>query len=338
MKIAVFHNLPLGGAKRVLDRQVKHLSQKHEVRIFTLDWQLYGHRLKRDFDNFFHLSQKHKKLAERIDGKGFDVCLVHPDKLTQAPFLLRYLRTPSIYYCHELLRIAYEKELAFKEKVGFGKVWYERMTRLLRKRIDRDNARQATKILVNSKFVLRKVRESYGVKAKVCYPGVDAEKFKIKNLKLKNRSQLLFVGEPTNINGYSLARRISTLVGVNLKVISGFKLTDRELVNEYSRSICTLCLSHNEPFGLVPLESMACGTCVLAVNEGGYKETILDGKTGFLLRRDPKEFAKKIVYLIEHPEVAEEMGKAGRRHVKLNFNWKKHVKCLEKEIVLVSRK
>ena len=63
----------------------------------------------------------------------------------------------------------------------------------------------------------------------------------------------------------------------------------------------------------------------------------MDGKTGFLLKRDPKEFTEKILYLIKHPEVAERMGKEGRKHVKKNFTWERHNECIEKELLRISK-
>lgn len=326
MKIAVFHNLPAGGAKRVLDEEVKFLSKKHEVTVFKCD----GGIKVRDL---FILRKLHQKLAEKINQRGFAVCLVHPDKLTQAPFLLRYLRIPSLYYCEELLRIGYEKELEFKDKVVFFKKWYENMTRILRKKIDQDNARAATKIFVGSDYIKEKVKKAYGKKAEICPCGVDTSVFH--SPKTKKIKQLLFIGEKEKINGFDLAKEVVNLLNnqVKLKIISGFKLTDSQLAAEYSRSFATLCISYNEPFGLVALESMACGTPVLAVNAGGYKETILDGKTGFLLKRNPKEFAEKVLYLIKHTQIRKRMGIIGRKHVIKNFSWQTHNQKLEKCLI-----
>lgn len=48
-------------------------------------------------------------------------------------------------------------------------------------------------------------------------------------------------------------------------------------------------MSKNEDFGMVSIESMSSGIPVVAPNEGGYKETIINGKTGILLEKNSSE-------------------------------------------------
>jgi len=60
------------------------------------------------------------------------------------------------------------------------------------------------------------------------------------------------------------------------------QVTDEELVELYKNAKGFLALAQDEDFGITPVESMICGTPVIAYNGGGYKETIVDGKTGVL--------------------------------------------------------
>ncbi len=361
MNIAVYHNLPAGGAKRVLFEEVRRLSLKHNIDLYEMDSEdkdfldirffannvyifkinlfnnlpIFINRIYRDWKNFFSLRKIHYDIAKKINSKPYDVCLIHPDKFTQAPFLLRYINLPTVYYCHELLRIAYEKELRFNEKVVFYKTLYENLTRKYRKKIDKVNAQKASIILTNSEYVSKKVKRFYKREASVCYPGVDLKVFK-KISKKKNK--ILFVGERHKIDGYDLIEKALSFVPKNIdfefEVVSfSKKRTDRKLAKKYSESILTLCTSINEPFGLIAIESMACETPVLAVKEGGYKETVLHGKTGFLLKRDPKEFSEKITYLLENPKLAEDMGRNAREYVSKKFSWERHYRLLE-EVML----
>lgn len=326
MKIAVIENLPQGGAKRVVLEEIRYLSKKHQVKHFELNFELKGFRLIKDFHNFVSLSLEHKKLAQEIDSLGFDVCLVHPSKLTQAIFTLRYLNTPSLYYCHELLRIAYEKELAFNLEVPWYKKYYEQATRIIRKRIDRKNAKSANLIVANSKYTAKKIKKVYNRKADVIYPGVDEKVFK--PYKLAKKNQLLFVGEENEINGYPFAKRIANEANLNLKVVKGFKLSDKELAKEYSQSLATLCTSYNEPFGMAATESIACGTPVLAVNDGGYKETVVNSKNGFLLPRKEKFFVEKLSGI----KSLRKGDRYFRDLIKSNFSWEKHGFEIERKL------
>lgn len=62
------------------------------------------------------------------------------------------------------------------------------------------------------------------------------------------------------------------------------KLRDNNKLPKYIRNaIASICISKNEDFGMVAIESMACGTPVIAVDEWGYRESIIDGETGFLI-------------------------------------------------------
>jgi ADP-heptose:LPS heptosyltransferase len=202
MKIAVFHNLPEGGALRTVCEQIKGLSKKHKVDLYQFSNSFYKdikkysdnvyvynfslenklpsflNRLYRDFRNFILLYLHHKKLARDIDNKLYDVVLVHTDMWTESPFILRLLKTPNVYHCHEILRFVYEKSLAFNENVSFIKRKYEHIIRNVRKMVDKKNAIAADKIVTSSDFVKTQVGRIYKKNAALCYPGVDVDIFK----------------------------------------------------------------------------------------------------------------------------------------------------------------
>lgn len=98
---------------------------------------------------------------------------------------------------------------------------------------------------------------------------------------------------------------------------------DREnLPYYYSASDVTVVPSYYEPFGLVPLESMACGCPVIASRVGGLQFTIKEGKTGYLVpSRDTNAFAEKIAFLISHPTIRKTMRENGIDRVKHMFSW-----------------
>jgi len=58
------------------------------------------------------------------------------------------------------------------------------------------------------------------------------------------------------------------------------QVSDEELAKLYAGAKATIVASEDEDFGIVPVESMACGTPVIAVKAGGFLETVIEGKTG----------------------------------------------------------
>jgi glycosyltransferase involved in cell wall biosynthesis len=77
--------------------------------------------------------------------------------------------------------------------------------------------------------------------------------------------------------------------------------SDEVLVDLYRRCLLLIFTARNEDFGMVPLEAMACGTPVLAVDRGGPRETVLDGRTGWLRPADTQVFADVIGTVLAAP-------------------------------------
>lgn len=366
MKIAVFYNLNFGGAKRAVFDQVKLLKDKgHLVDVYTTDLETDAFDLSKtasnfhrfyyqqtenktpflsrfinDIRTFFILPRLHKKIAKKIDKEDYDIVLVHPDKITQAPFILKFLKTKSVYYCQEPLRIVYEYNLRAKN-LGTIKYIYEQITRAIRKKIDLENVRSATFTLSSCYHVRERMIASYGVYPKVSYLGINKKIFVSSNVKKKN--QILFLGNKEVVNdGYDLAnqaiKELPKKLRPTLKIIAWVKdnnerLTDQELAKEYSSSLAVVCPNRLETFGLVPLESMACGVPVIATNVSGHRETIIDGKTGFLTDFDPIQIKDKILWLIENPALAKKIGEGGRLHIESNWTLNKRIIELEKQLI-----
>lgn len=89
------------------------------------------------------------------------------------------------------------------------------------------------------------------------------------------------------------------------------------LVGHYQTAAALLFpIQWEEPFGLVMIEAMSCGTPVIAYNRGSVSEIVIDGKTGFIV--DPKEGVKGLVNAIKR--IGEIDRTACRRHVERHFS------------------
>lgn len=77
-----------------------------------------------------------------------------------------------------------------------------------------------------------------------------------------------------------------------------------------------------EPFGITPLEAMACATPVIGSEVGGIKYSVVDGKTGFLVPPNaPKVLADRISLLLNNKDLLNNMGEWALKHVCANFTW-----------------
>lgn len=392
MRIAIYHNLPSGGAKRALYELTRRLSIQHTLDVYTLetanhefgDLRLHVHQhsihpvsLLGEFGsplgrlnplirlvNLQRVSRINEKIALDIDANQYDVVFVNPCQFETAPSLLRFIqKTPTVYFCHEPPRIIYE-EMPERPYAVKSSRWRNMLNRVdplpgiyysARKRIDRLNILSANKVLVNSGFMGKSIRKIYDIDPEVCYLGSDSEMFD-PNGSIKSHS-LLSVGSLTPLKGFDFLVEALANLSPELRppmwIASNFQnpaehqyisdlaarfgveieffnnITDSSLAKLYNQASITVYAPIREPFGLVPLESMASGTPVVAVREGGMQETILDGETGFLVERDPVAFANAIQKLLNDPALAKRMGERGRQHVLENWTWDKAAERLE---------
>jgi glycosyltransferase involved in cell wall biosynthesis len=107
---------------------------------------------------------------------------------------------------------------------------------------------------------------------------------------------------------------------------------DESLVKAYNQATLTVFPSLLEPLGLVPLESMSCGTPVVGIAEAGVRETVMHNKTGLLTERDPHEFGQAIEQLMEDKATWASMSAAGRQRVLECWTWEQAAQQLEKNM------
>ncbi|MFC5142070.1 glycosyltransferase [Actinomycetospora rhizophila] len=90
----------------------------------------------------------------------------------------------------------------------------------------------------------------------------------------------------------------------------------------YRSADAVACVPAYEPFGLVPLEAMACGRPVVAAAVGGLADTVVDGVTGHHVPAgDPGAVAAALERLRADPRAARRCGRAGRRRAETEYGW-----------------
>jgi len=127
-------------------------------------------------------------------------------------------------------------------------------------------------------------------------------------------------------NYYQKIRALAREVG-DVEILT--EVSDKKLKRLYANSTAVLYTPINEDYGLVPLEAMASSKPVIAVNEGGPKETVEDGKTGILVN-SIEELGQSMKEIAENPSLAKEMGKNGRNRVIKHYSWRHFFKEFDK--------
>jgi len=182
--------------------------------------------------------------------------------------------------------------------------------------IDKMNTRmffmKTKKVVCNSGY-LQKIYGQLGVKVdSVIYPPLDCDLFKPQTSNPAADYVVTYYGKETNLH---VLKRLAD-AGIKIKIF-GSKMnpsrvlkkhpnievlgavSDSELIKLYSNALLTVYPFLDEPFGYVPVESMACGTPVLTFNRQGPGETVINGITGWLVDKD-EDFIKLAVKIWKH--------------------------------------
>lgn len=390
MNIAVFHNLPSGGGKRALYEQVRRLSEKHTIDVYTLssadhdfgdlrpfcrEHRVYSYRPGRMYRrpigrlnqgvrtaDLLRLNRLQKAIAYDVDAGGYDVVLVHSCQFMTAPALLAHVLCPSAYYCHEPPRMLYEPTIVRSHNViGLGQRLVnlvDPLPGLYRRtlgRLDRLSTCSANMVMVNSHYSRETFYRVYGTYAVVATLGVETELFRPMNL--AREDYVLSVGALNPRKGYEfLIHSLAQIAGADrpeLRIVCNSEelgeraylqglaaglgvsvtiytmVSDTDLVSLYNRALLTIYAPVMEPFGFVPLESMACGTPVLGVREAGVRESVSDGVTGVLVDRDAKSYATELWSLLDDSDRYSRLAEACRPYVVENWSWDASVARLE---------
>jgi len=189
----------------------------------------------------------------------------------------------EICYCHTPPRWLY----GYQTSMNWQKYWPVKVYGMIIGHFMRlYDFRQAQKVkyfIANSEEVKRRIWKFYRRESTVIYPPVDLPaSAKASARQAKKLNYYLIVSRPVGGKGIELGLAAAKKYGFKLRVVGGGTVSDEELVKLYSQAKAFLALSKDEDFGITPVEAMACGTPVIAYNGGGYKETVVDGKTGVL--------------------------------------------------------
>jgi glycosyltransferase involved in cell wall biosynthesis len=132
-------------------------------------------------------------------------------------------------------------------------------------------------------------------------------------------------GDATETETDSETRRllaIASELGVRQQVTFRGQVPREAMPGIFRSADVVVCTPWYEPFGIVPLEAMACGIPVVAAAVGGLRDTVVDERTGLHVPpRDPEATAAALARLLADQGLCQTLGRAGQQRARSRYSW-----------------
>jgi len=319
-RIAIVHDwlVDSGGAEKVLAAMLLHWPH---APVYTLvhDSQgptatfLKGHKVYTSFlQKLPQATRRYRSFLplapiaiEQFDLSEFD--LVISNSYAVAKGVLTGPDQLHICMCCSPIRYAWDLQHQYLRESGLDKGFTGLLARIVLHYIRIWDARTANgvdKFIAISEFIARRIKKVYGRESTIIYPPVDIDSFCLSEKKE---------------DFYLTASRMVTYKRIDLIVEAFSKMPDKQLVVigdgpdfrkiqlraksnvvllgyqpievliDYMQRAKAFVFAAEEDFGIIPIESQACGTPVIAYGKGGAIETVQDGKTGIFFEEQTPE-------------------------------------------------
>lgn len=312
-KVALVHDFltEYGGAERVLEA----LSEMYpDAPIYTayVDKKMFGKDGKylinaEIIPSFFQKIPLFPKILSpmriftplvfgRFDLSGFDLVISSTNT-----YFAKGVNFKGVHvcYCHTPPRYLYGYKTARNWKKNFfGRVAGELMNFWLRQ-VDFNLSQKPTAMIANSKEVQARIKKFYRRDSEVVYPPIDVKQAN----KPQNGKYYLVVSRLARAKRVDLAVEAAKKLNLDLVVVGtgierevlersrgkktkflGF-VSDDQLWNVYSYAKAFIFTAEQEDFGMTAVEAMAAGKPVIALGQGGVKESVVEGETGVFFER-----------------------------------------------------
>lgn len=335
-KVAVVHGLKQGGAHRRLVETLRFLPDGiQEFTLSDADtctpdavvvkvWKIaerLPHIVRPPFRylDYFLRRIAYVRLRRKIDAWGPDAVFMNPCRRLKSPTLSRQQLSKTVFWLDELPRTLELEEFRSATRPLTRSIYAP--LRVLERRTNRRIVKACSVVLSSSRYMANLISDVYNrpVVPEKC--GVSPE-FRC-NSTDERKNYIISVGSLIPGKGHDLTikglgqselnldvvivthrpnqgeiERLSDIAfQAGVKVFFEFGISDSQLANLYQGAVFTSYLATLEPFGLVSIESQACGTPALVSREGGLIETILDGQTGLSVPRNVDEVASAMIQI-----------------------------------------
>ena len=259
----------------------------------------------------------------------------------------------AVYYCWEPPRALYQDRGRVLSRLGWLRVMVGPALRLYAA-LDRWLVGLADDVCTSSPFAASQIEAAYGRSASVVTLGVDRARLDAvrpvengsrpvaltvnylhprKRVELfleaaahcrdrwtdpASRPRWIVVGDgPERDRLEGLAHEL----GVDGDVVFAGFVPDDQLPQYYAAASCYVHTAVEESFGLSVIEAAYCGSPIVAVDEGGVRETVEHGVTGFLVSPSPLELAASVEAILRSADAGRAMGQAGHERVSARYRW-----------------
>lgn len=335
MKIALVHDYikEFGGAERVL----KTLSEMYpnapiytafRVKGSTADKELEGKRIIESWFapllKIWRLYSPLRFLAPLIwrsfDFSEYDLVITSCSWYITRGFKVGK-NTKVIAYCHTPPRWLY----GYETSVGFTKYYpvkvYAAIIGHFMRIYDFKSAQTINLWIANSRNVAKRIEKFYRKDSTIIYPPIEVEKIIKATKNLKKENYFVIVSRLVGAKSLEETAVVAKKLGFELRIIGeshGFsdvedklkklsggkikllgRVTDETLYKVLGKAKGFLALARDEDFGMTVVEAQAAGTPVIAFNGGGFRESVINGKTGVLIDEISQKSIQEAINKIE---------------------------------------
>lgn len=240
---------------------------------------------------------------------------LHYDLYIYVGFTSIYGATPdknNIWYCLTPNRMLYD---LYQRKIATGSLisrFFFYINNLLFHHLDQNSVkRNFNKIVAQTSEVQKRIQQYYGVSSEVIYAPIHADRYHFNEVgdyymtaaRLYPEKRIGLIAEAfANMPDQKLIiagdgpekEKIVSIINNAHNITLKNNVPEAELIELYANCRASIYMPVNKDYGLIPLEGMASGKMCIAVNEGGLKETVVDGVTGYHIEPTIEDIIKVV--------------------------------------------
>ena len=360
MKVAFIHDwfTVNGGAEKVAKSILEAIGEADVYCLFDFfneedrNMILNGKATQRSFLQHFPFCEKlyrnylsfYPRAIESFDLSDYDIIISSSFAVAKSVKVKK--DQIHISYCHSPMRYIWDMKDQYLKNIK------PLLKRIIAKKVfnnlrswDKKTSEGVTHFIANSKFITERIEKSYGRSSTVIYPPVD-DVFFTPGENIDKGDYFLVVSRLVPYKKVGLiAEAFRHLPDKKLIIIGdgpelknmpqlpnvnylGF--IEHQEMRDYLRKAKAIILAAVEDFGISSLEAQACGTPVLALRQGGYLETVIEGKTGLFF--DNQQINDIITVVNEFELIEKDFNSTEIRNHALLFGEKSFIKNFKSEV------